>query len=292
MKLFLKNIILFLFLLLSFYMISKIILPNREKNYNSAFVDKLKILQLNKSNKKILLIGGSGIGWGISAELIERETGVKTINLGHHVGFGLIDYQSFIISNINKDDIIIFSPEWIFYNNPTFYDKATLSDLIRYNQEYRVLLNKDNFSSFFTKIELNIPKKDATSTSPYKYDCFNKNGDIISHCGLNARKINYYNISQELKLDSFNRYFKFLSTNRTFFLFPPTQLSVYRENSKILSRIEFLLRNKKYNIVDGVENNVYPDDMFFDLEYHLKCDFKDKRTRKVIDYLKQNIFNK
>jgi hypothetical protein len=44
--------------------------------------------------------------------------------------------------------------------------------------------------------------------------------------------------------------------------------------------------------VDGVENNVYPDDMFFDLEYHLKCDFKDKRTRKVIDYLKQNIFNK
>ena len=154
MKLFLKNIILFLFLLVSFFMISKIILPNREKNYNSAFVDKLKILQLNKSNKKILLIGGSGIGWGISAELIERETGVKTINLGHNAAFGLIDYQSFIISNINKDDIIIFSPEWIFYNNPTFYDKATLSDLIRYNQEYRVLLNKDNFSSFFTKIEL------------------------------------------------------------------------------------------------------------------------------------------
>lgn len=273
-------------------MISKIILPNREKNYNSAFVDKLKILQLNKNNKKILLIGGSGIGWGISAELIERETGVKTINLGHHAGFGLIDYQSFIISNINKDDIIIFSPEWIFYNNPTFYDKAILLDLIRYNQEYRVLLNKNNynFSAFFTKIELKIPKKDATS--PYKYECFNKNGDIISHCGLNPGNVRPYEISEEVKIDSFNIYFKFLSTNRTFFLFPPTQLSVYRENSKILNRIEFLLRNKKYNIVDDVENNVYPDDMFFDAEYHLKCDFKDQRTRKVIDYLKQNILNK
>jgi len=290
MRQFLKNILLCLFLFLSFFLILKIIYPIRDKNYNSAFVDKLKILQSNKKIKKIIIIGGSGAGWGISAELIEQETGIKTINLGHQAAFGLIDYQAFIMDNITKDDIIIFSPEWVFYNNPTFYDEATLNELIRYNPEYSELINNYYYKIryLFTKIELNTHKIND-STTPYIYNCFNKNGDIISHCGLIKNKIRRYKINEELKVDSFRIYFKFLSSNRTFFLYPPTQLPIYKENFKILNRIEKLLQKNNFNIIDNVDNNVYPDEMFFDAEYHLKCDFKNKRTKKIIDYLKQTI---
>jgi hypothetical protein len=291
MRPFIKNISFFLILFLTSFLILKITLPTRAKNYHSAFVDKLKILQSNKKIHKIILIGGSGVGWGISGELIEQETGIKTINLGHNAGFGLIDYQKFIMDNITKDDIIIFSPEWNFYNNPTFYDEATLNDLIINNLEYNILINNYYYviKSLFTKIERNTQKVNDSS-SAYRYDCFNKNGDIISHCGLIKSKIRRLGkISEELKIDSFKIYFKFLSTNRTFFLFPPTQSIFYKENFKTLNRIEKLLQKNNFKIIDNLENNVYSDEMFFDAEYHLKCEYKNIRTKKIIDYLKQTI---
>ena len=68
--------ILAIFLALRFYT-----MQYRAKNYVSAFVDKLQILEKNKNNRKIVLIGGSSVGFGISAEMIEQQTGIKTINL-------------------------------------------------------------------------------------------------------------------------------------------------------------------------------------------------------------------
>ena len=170
--------------LFSFIFVRTALLNKQPKNFNSAFVDKLKLLHESKFQRKIVLIGGSSVGFGLSAELIEKEIGVKCINLGHHAGFGLMDFQKYVLSNINKNDIIVFSPECEFFSNPTYFDTATLDNLITNNFEYgRLIGNRSHMiKSFFLKLVF-FPKEMAVARdNPYVYRCLNKNGDIISHC--------------------------------------------------------------------------------------------------------------
>lgn len=288
----LKKVILFFLISFSLFFSLKFILRNKqEKNYNSAFVDKLKILQSNRFKKKIILFGGSSVGWGFSAELIEKKLGIKTINLGHYAGYGLIDFQSFFLKNITKDDIIIFSPEWLFYADPEFYEPAILDNLVRYNYEYGKIIGNDYYliKSFFSKIKISNSKKEDVSTA-YRYNCLNRNGDIISQCSLPPFGPQYYKIDHApLKINSFSKYFPFLLTNKTIFVFPPTQLRVYNENKSYLDLIEHSLLKQKYIVADSVADNVYPDSVFFDAGYHIKCDMRIRRTEKLIDYLNQYV---
>jgi hypothetical protein len=256
-----------------------------EKNYNSAMVDKLGILQKNKAKQKIILIGGSSVGWGLSAEKIQKATNITTINLGHHAGFGLLDYQEFIISCLNPNDIIIFSPEWNFYDKPDDYDTATLDDLYT-NTTYLKITKK----SLFTKIKSTLLRKISLSTNknhdpdnPYVYNCFNKNGDVISHCGIKSRKPNKYKVDfAHFDLELFKAKFKYISKARCILLFPPTQESVYKMYKKSFDDLQMAISISKLGYIDLIPSNVYNETDFFDAEYHLKCEIKNKRTEKVI----------
>lgn len=215
MKRFIKISIVFFFCLLSAYAILSIFLK-KEKNYNSAFVDKLSLLKKYKNQKKIILIGGSAIGWGVSAEFIEKQTGIKTINLGHYASFGFMDYQEFIIENMTKEDIVIFSPEWYFYFSPRHFDDATLDDLIKNNIEYGFLIN--NYKHILRSLyrPLFIPKYFSLNYDKdrvYRYNCFNNNGDIVSHCDKKPTGPKYYQLPDSIiSVNQFKDVYSFLNT--------------------------------------------------------------------------------
>lgn len=289
MKLFLLKLICLLIIITLTTGGLKFLLPSK-KNYNSAFVDKLDLLKKNKTNRKILLIGGSSVGWGLSAEQIEKATNIITINLGHHAGFGLIDFQEFILSCLTPEDLIIFSPEWSFYNNPTEYDTATLNNLFQ-NSTYLELTNKP----IITKIKsillkkVSLHQKDDKS-NPYKYDCLNINGDIISHCGLKPEGPKKYSVDfVNFDLETFTKTFKYISRVKCVLLFPPTQESIYLENKKLFEKLQDVLSRSKINFIDSINSNLYHESDFFDKEYHLKCDVKTVRTKKVITYISRLI---
>jgi hypothetical protein len=292
MKTFFKKIALFFLLSFSVFFLLKFSLRKyQQKNYNSVFIDKLKMLRENKGGKRIILFGGSSVGWGFSAEQIEKKLGIKTINLGLSMGLGLTDFQSFLTQNLTKEDIVVFSPEWIFYTQPDYYDTATLENLFRYNYEYGKLINNDKyvFQSYLSKIQLGILQSENKST-PYVYNCFNKNGDIISQCSLPAPGPRNYGLkTTPLKINVFPKYFPFLLTNKTIFAFPPTQDRIYNEYKSHFNNIQQSLLNQHYTLVDSVINNVYPLSDFFDAEYHVKCDVRTRRTEKLISFLQQVI---
>jgi hypothetical protein len=267
----------------------KILFPT-VKNYNSAMVDKLDLLKKNKSKQKILLIGGSSVGWGLSAELIEKATNITTINLGHHIGFGLVDFQEFIISCLTPNDIIIFSPEWKFYTDPTSYDPATFDDLCQ-NKQYLEQTNKPLKTSIksiiLKKIYFHKPNDKKT---PYRYDCINQNGDVISHCGLIPKGLEKYSVQLEhFDQNLFINTFQYISKTKCILLFPPTQKSIYQENKKSFDELQALLSKSNLNYLDSISSNVYDEVDFFDKEYHLKCEIKMKRSEKVISYILNTI---
>jgi len=264
----------------------KYFLPHK-KNYNSAMIDKLELLKNNKSKQKIILIGGSSVGWGLSAEQIEKATKITTINLGHHAGFGLMDYQEFVLSNLTPNDLIIFSPEWNFYDNPEFYDSATLYDLYA-NDKYLNLTQKSllqYIKAIFLK-KISFSKKGYESDNPYIYDCINKNGDIISHCGLAPRSPSSYNVDlANFNSELFCEKFKYISRCKCILLFPPTQKLIFEKNRKSFNKLQCAIEKSKLLFVDSIESNVYNENEFFDAEYHLQCDIKKLRTEKVIKYI-------
>lgn len=269
----------------------KLIFPTA-KNYNSAMVDKLDLLKKNKSKQKILLIGGSSVGWGLSAELIEKATNITTINLGHHIGFGLLDFQEFIISCLTPNDIIIFSPEWEFYNDPNYFDLATLDDLCQ-NKEYLEQTNKPLKtiikSILLKKIYLFKPND---KKSPYRYYCINQHGDVISHCNLIPKGPEKYAVQLEhFDQNLFINTFQYISKAKCILLFPPTQKSIYQENKKSFDELQASVSKSNLNYIDSISSNVYDEVDFFDKEYHLKCDIKMKRSEKVISSILNTISN-
>ena len=97
----------------------------------------------------------------------------------------------------------------------------------------------------------------------------------------------FYKLQQGLlKISSFPKYFPFLLSNKTIFIFPPTQQKVYNENKQYLKSIEASLYKNNYTLLNNVEDNVYADSDFFDAEYHITCESRIHRTEKLINYLK------
>jgi hypothetical protein len=251
------------------------------------------MLKDEKNQKKIILIGGSAIGWSVSAELIQNKTGYRTINLGHYSAFGLTDYQDFIMDNISDEDILILSPEWLFYFNPNYYDTATLDELKKNNYKYGLLLKRPRYviRSIFSKIEFpNLFKKDNIKYLAYKYDCYNSNGDVVSHCGLNPTGPVFYMINNEkIRVDEFGKYYKYLNRKNTYLLFPPTQKNVFLKYTKLLGEVESQAYIFGLKYIDSLKDNVYNQSSFFDAEYHLKCSEKEKRTMKIVNFINRKI---
>lgn len=70
------------------------------------------------SGPRLLLVGGSGVTFGLSAEQIEKETGRPTVNMGTHAGLG-IDY---ILDHAEKiarpGDTVLLAIEYQLYTKP------------------------------------------------------------------------------------------------------------------------------------------------------------------------------
>ncbi len=290
MKKFLLNIFKVTSLTVLLFVILRISLPQK-KNYISAFIPKLKLLLKYKKTRKIVLFGGSGIGWGISAEQIEKSTGIKTINIGHHAGFGLVDFQQFVMNNISDGDIIVFSPEWTFFTDPSFKDTATYDNLLS-NLEYGLIINKPQLllNGIFDPIRIGVDVNKKDRNQPYYFNCLNKNGDIISQCGLHGQgPIDYKLNLANWNLNRFITTFPFLTRKKTILLFPPTQIRVYIRYKMQLDNIESSIRNGNLKVVNDVSSNVYNDSCFFDEKFHITCENRIIRTDLLISFLKKNL---
>ena len=74
------------------------------------FVKKAKE---TKGQRRILLVGGSSLGWGVSSKTLTKNLGILTINSGIAAGVGYTNYMRNIEEYIDKEkDLLVFSPEY------------------------------------------------------------------------------------------------------------------------------------------------------------------------------------
>lgn len=192
MKLFYKEFISFLLVCsLSILIVAAISRLSAYPSNNYMFTYRNKHdLALNTKEKKILLLGGSSLAFGINSEKLSTELGAAVVNMGYHAGQG-IDYRlNEALTFIRKGDTVILSVEYAplngnidpkviwntfeanprciqYFGLPTFkvfFDEAILFGL---NTSFNRLANK------FQGISIN--------RGIYVLDSFNKFGDFTAH---------------------------------------------------------------------------------------------------------------
>ena len=97
---------------------SQLGIPTYSSSWAYDISQKKEALAAAISGPRLLLVGGSGVTFGLNAEEIERETGHRTVNMGTHAGLGL-DY---ILDRTEKiarpGDTVLLAIEYELYTKP------------------------------------------------------------------------------------------------------------------------------------------------------------------------------
>lgn len=306
MKAFLLNILKLTLIITIILIVSLLYIPDKSVKYSilGAYPDKHAILKQIKS-KKIILLGGSNLSFGINSKQIEIALKKPVRNMGIHAGVGLEFMINDIKPYLKKGDTLILVPEYEHFYTDNFYGEIELvslifdiepksKQLINTNQWLHLLKYLPTYSA--KKIKNYLPsliQKRKQEINIYHRNSFNKYGDAYLHWKMENQ--NYQHASKETGnevvnnqaisfLKNFNLYTK--QNGITLLIFPPVIDKTSFENTKmIISKISKELNGNHIGFVSEPKNYAYDNNLFFNSYYHLNRKGVDKRTQQFINDL-------
>ena len=159
------------------YVLSKTKIPVNEKHYLLGFKNFQSMAEDTKGQKRIILVGGSSLAWGVSAEALTGKLGIITLNSGIHAGVGFMHFMEIIKDVVDKEnDILLFSPEYGLVSNDSFFSRSK-------EYCYISLYVKNNYPLKCIGYSLNLlsrvfPVIDMEQNE-YNNDGFNNFGDFV-----------------------------------------------------------------------------------------------------------------
>ena len=86
--------------------------PTESTHYDYDITQRKQLLAAERPGHRLLVVGGSSALFGINAQLIEKETGHPTVNMGTLLGLNL-DYRFYLIKKIARPgDTILLACEY------------------------------------------------------------------------------------------------------------------------------------------------------------------------------------
>jgi hypothetical protein len=270
-----------------------------KNHYIAASIDKEKKLKSIKQ-PKIILIGGSGTAYSIDSKAIEESLKMPVVNMGLAFGLGLTYMLEEAKEGVQKGDKIIVIPE---YNLPLEGNKKLLSlinDLNPNAKKYFKFSPLDwlkfkiyNFQRVGSSLFYNFKNAKKIEITNLK-SAFNNHGDMVAHLNLENKrplkdKEKLYNNLYTNELEALNNFVDFTDKKgaTTYFSFPAYPANDFIENKEVIHALEKQIRvNFKGKLLNKPENNLYPEIDFFDTVYHLNKNGRDKRTKYLIEVLK------
>ncbi len=307
-KFLLKSFV-FVLLVLAMVVSALLFIPNKRIANNSLFANIDKHYRLEQlASPKLIFIGGSNLGYGINSEEIEAALGFPVVNMGLHAGFGIRYMMNEIKYAINKNDIVVISPEYEHFvsNEMANGEKvlmALLVDVNRNNMRYIPLVQwyylfPLGFEYGVSKLLRNqidiMDEGDVESYEKYyKRSSFNKYGDEVMHYDYPNQKIVADGASSLVYAsnDAFKYikdFYRFVEEKgATIYLLPPVLMqSVAQHQRDMILSIEDILKQQGTPFVSSTETFFYEDSLFFNTPYHLNKQGVDIRTNSIIKILK------
>ncbi|NLK94925.1 MAG: hypothetical protein GX275_07010 [Clostridiales bacterium] len=299
MKRFFKNI--FILILIVLITISIIIMAGfRNDTFVSGITLKIDLVKttMDSDKKRIILIGGSNVVYGINSELIESKLNneYEVINFGLHAGAGLKYYLDIVTPYTKEGDIIIILPEYEHYFNDSFYGSDALAEMIEFYppgiftlsiEQYKAIGEKMNVYLFDDKIKRILKNNKETPSDKM----FNEHCDLISHLGKEGKEISgrdkilhgerTYNSAVIPYIDSFAEEMDQKGA-KVVYDFPPIPENRYIEETYYF--IHDKLKNElDVDIIGDKEDYTYPVSYFYDTGYHLNTIGREIRSNQLAE---------
>ena len=143
--------------------------------------DRLK----HTTGKKVVVIGGSSVAFGIDSKLFEKETGLPCVNFGLYASIGLKPMLDLSLTALNKGDIVVIAPELDaqMYSSYVGYDSLLKASENR--SDIPLALGLDYAMGLFSGLTAHISAKRVLASSPaptdgvYSLAAFDGYGDIV-----------------------------------------------------------------------------------------------------------------
>lgn len=273
--------------------------------YGETFVGALdeKFDRLtNTEGKKLILVGGSSVAFGIDSALLEEYLGMPVVNFGLYADLGTKVMMDLSRAGIGEGDIVILMPETakqtmsLYFNSDTTL-KATdgRHTMLRYLRGDNILSVAGAMWNFTAgKVSLSLSGETVHGSGIYDARYFNPYGDIDGTFDLNGdgepdypRLANamakYYDPTTPIRLsadtlsadfvDYVNEYKKFCEKRGAKFYFgfcPMNRMAVEDASDDTVSAYEKFLRNAfgKDTVLGSAADHIFDAGYFYDTNFH------------------------
>lgn len=281
-----------------------------EQGYMAATIDKHAML-LHQPKPRVIFVGGSNLAFGINSPYIGKQLNYHPVNMGLHAGLGLEFMLREVENSLQAGDIVVVSLEYQhFVDNrpakPEFVLGAVDNrvDNIRFLPLYYIpsLLDKGLiYAGGILRNSINASIGDIELNRVYRRSSFDKFGDIsvnqfserqdLSNADIGVKlDVSPHTIQRTVRrLNSFNKYSQ-AKRVRVFYSYPPLLKRLFDENTSAITAIESeLTQNLELQILDRPKDLAWPNDDFFDTEYHLNRVGVEKRSRHIANKLSEHL---
>ena len=192
-----------------------------------------------------------------------------------------------ISKHLNKNDIVVFSPEYENFNLNRYTSIKNQVDFIN-DFSIKMIKNIETLSHYLDFIKSLIGR--ILGVRPkYRVNWFNENGDVIGHHNLeNVRIPTIYKklTISENDISKLKSYIDKKLNGIQYFFIPPVtnEFKLSSKQEKELNHNLLKIFKEKYPY--SIENFTFENNCFYDSQYHLNYNCKERRTDIILEFLK------
>lgn len=269
--------------------------PVSEGRYLAAVDDHLSMLAASKGEEgRVILLGGSGVAFSISAETLGEELGRPVYNGGIQASIGIRNLIDLYAPHLDpQNDLIVLVPELELIADDARYT-ATWCDVVFLRKDFGALAARPRCVPHIlhrSYQEVRHHMTGNTASDPvYRRSGFNAVGDLTSHLSRNPGEPDFSGYTfpdvTEAKLAQFEDYIRGTLIERGFEVLyvPPAapETACQIAPKRMQSMIDRLAKLSTGNPPEyGSNDYCLPPEMFFDLAGHLNREGREGQTERV-----------
>ncbi|MCR5695148.1 MAG: leucine-rich repeat domain-containing protein [Clostridia bacterium] len=259
-------------------------------SFTAALADKYELLY-STSGRKIVVVGGSSVCFGLDSKLLEGETGRKVVDFGLYATLGTKVMLDLSERGINSGDTVIIAPELDPQTMSSYFNQETVLEAI--DGHYSMLrdIGNDNYDElaggFLTYISTALGmKRNGIEPDPkgvYNRSSFNSRGDIAYKREGNVMTLGYdanrlVDLSPEILSEDFIEYMNgyidrcLAKGADVWFSFCPINKSGLEPGTTDESIYEFytcLSEKLHCRVISDINDYILDQGYFYDTNFHL-----------------------
>ncbi len=287
--------------------------------YDDTFVGELgeKYDRLNSVNgKKVVVIGGSSVAFGLDSGLLEREVSMPVVNFGLYANLGTKLMLDLSRSGIGEGDIVVVAPEMNDQTLSLYFNSETTMQALDGNFHMLKYIDSENYEALAgaswgfaaDKLGYLIGGSVPENEGAYSKKWFNAYGDNTYDRPYNEMSTVTKNITLDFMydesdgktseyeefIDYLNEYVEFCEEKgaTVYFSFPPMNkaaMTDYNTEEAIYSFYDNLASALHCKIISNINDYIMDEGYFFDSEFHLNNAGVKVRTAALAKDLKREL---